>query len=1128
MLERTIAFRAAHERHPVTAEELHDLVQTIHQEEAERQPDTVVTRQPEFQSLGAAANNEGNEPPQPTETATVPEQPTLPESSQKPSRVSLLRDPRGREQRYEWSQMSPRELKIMRQRFTASHENAKGQKWKQQLETAMSEIDAELAERPAEPKRESHPKQPKNKTSRPVTPISDTEPQPIIISEGYKNLNVATLEEMHRGELWNANAATSEAALQASERALQEIAAAIEAVKARQPKSPAEPTAEPEAVALVPLVTELASEPTPEPPPQAVMTEAEQDRREWIAKKIENYKGLRTESVAAMKDVLQKDLAHLEAKGLGDDLQGRDARESIAATEAVLAERARPDHESTPAEVTAASTAPVETTPDHRPETLAAPEQESEPDGLKDVRDAYALALRRRSKFFGATKDSVLEEKAQAYHDLLETKTRETLTGIKEKFAGKNLEDPTVQSALNGDLAQMVLTFRQQEQNQLRNALRDPKEKSFFAKLQETMKKHAGQRMVASAGLLGVGLLGVGTGQLWLTAGALTARTALSAVSGAALTEASMQKGREELGGTAAVSAEKIAKMSQAELERRIAAFTMHQVDYADTEFGRRDRKFMFWKSTDETGKAILAQYETIQTANRQKRLEQFVSEHPTATVDDMVEDMILDTLGEERRLHQAYDQRRTSDKNYARMKAVVAVAVGAVAGEMAHLSAVNMQQGKGLLGGLAKGLGRKVAEHSSIDDLAGHAEHGGSSIDSLSDRTGGSSIDTLGDRATDHIPSAIGTVEIAHKGDSVWTLTAEQLSKRADLSKLSKEQSVWMIDKIKDMIVAQPQEFGLTDPDKLAVNQHLDFAKIFSGRAAVSVQALVEQAKHLTPEQLANIHVNDELLKDWHQLHPAEVLTTPKVEDILPGGDHVPAADVHHVTTPATNEYYRMNHLDVGDGVDPAAHAAKAAVEPRSWADMRRQDDALLQSQSPKVVPPAVDHVPKVHKTVPRAFSHGPVAEKVIPTPRTPDTTTPSYVGHEQTMQMDTNGVLIESANTAEAVREAAHAADASVYHLSEVDHEVWEKFRTAQGDWMIHVHDPHAMDPLKSMTLEQASRDLSVAAVLEHSDNPKTDADFAKNLVKFAKLMRAAGVSKLAKLGAVIDSVKVANPDR
>lgn len=138
-----------------------------------------------------------------------------------------------------------------------------------------------------------------------------------------------------------------------------------------------------------------------------------------------------------------------------------------------------------------------------------------------------------------------------------------------------------------------------------------------------------------------------------------------------------------------------------------------------------------------------------------------------------------------------------------------------------------------------------------------------------------------------DNLPASpekiISGIETAKPGDSVWRMAERQLEQRIPgFQDLNEAQKTYLVDAIKDRIAENPEKFGLTDPDKLAIGQKIDFSSVFEKDS--DLQELVGKAKGLTQAQMENIGRNNATLRDWVKAHPGEALTSDKVEDILRG----------------------------------------------------------------------------------------------------------------------------------------------------------------------------------------------------------------------------------------------------
>ncbi len=130
--------------------------------------------------------------------------------------------------------------------------------------------------------------------------------------------------------------------------------------------------------------------------------------------------------------------------------------------------------------------------------------------------------------------------------------------------------------------------------------------------------------------------------------------------------------------------------------------------------------------------------------------------------------------------------------------------------------------------------------------------------------------------------------IEAAKPGDSVWKLAERQLESRGyfrDLSGTAEEiaaKKTYLIDWVKDRVAANPDKFGLTDPDRLAIGQKLDFSEILKDKEGIL--KVFGEAEKLSPAQLEHINYNNELLSQWVKNHPGERLSSAEVAEILGG----------------------------------------------------------------------------------------------------------------------------------------------------------------------------------------------------------------------------------------------------
>jgi len=110
-----------------------------------------------------------------------------------------------------------------------------------------------------------------------------------------------------------------------------------------------------------------------------------------------------------------------------------------------------------------------------------------------------------------------------------------------------------------------------------------------------------------------------------------------------------------------------------------------------------------------------------------------------------------------------------------------------------------------------------------------------------------------------------ISPIETVGKGDNVWKLVERQLEKRGAFENLEgteeeiRAQKDFMIDALKDKVVAAPGEFGLKSVDLIKSGQEINLASLF--KESGTLKDLEEAASGLSKEALKNISQNREFL---------------------------------------------------------------------------------------------------------------------------------------------------------------------------------------------------------------------------------------------------------------------------
>ncbi|MDD3102470.1 MAG: hypothetical protein PHE59_04990, partial [Patescibacteria group bacterium] len=110
------------------------------------------------------------------------------------------------------------------------------------------------------------------------------------------------------------------------------------------------------------------------------------------------------------------------------------------------------------------------------------------------------------------------------------------------------------------------------------------------------------------------------------------------------------------------------------------------------------------------------------------------------------------------------------------------------------------------------------------------------------------------------HTPE-ISNIETVAKGDNIWKLVERQLEKRGLLENLDQSQKDYMIDSLKDKVVANPEDFGLKSADLINPGQTIDFSEIFKDSSALNT--LHEASKNISEEASKHIAENSEFINN-------------------------------------------------------------------------------------------------------------------------------------------------------------------------------------------------------------------------------------------------------------------------
>ena len=174
-------------------------------------------------------------------------------------------------------------------------------------------------------------------------------------------------------------------------------------------------------------------------------------------------------------------------------------------------------------------------------------------------------------------------------------------------------------------------------------------------------------------------------------------------------------------------------------------------------------------------------------------------------------------------------------------------------------------------------------------------------------------------------------------KGGSVWRAAEDQLEKHfgAAFSNLNEGQQTYIIDALKDKIVADPEKYGLigiTDPDSIPVGAKIDFAELLKDKEGM--EGIFGRAGALTQAQVESIEDNNEVLREWVRAHPREQLSSEKINQILSGEapeveEAVKAAGAAGETAPVGGAAERaVDAAAAGEAATPAERGGELFTE--------------------------------------------------------------------------------------------------------------------------------------------------------------------------------------------------------
>jgi hypothetical protein len=221
-------------------------------------------------------------------------------------------------------------------------------------------------------------------------------------------------------------------------------------------------------------------------------------------------------------------------------------------------------------------------------------------------------------------------------------------------------------------------------------------------------------------------------------------------------------------------------------------------------------------------------------------------------------------------------------------------------------------------------GTGSKVASWLPHTELAGQA-------------TVGAEAGTAAAETAKSASQLVGTTETIEKGGSVWSAAANFV--KHNFSQLSQEQQTWMVDSIKDKIVAHPELIGLKDANVVEAGQVVDFSKL-----DIPFPELATKATKLSAKTISSIAE--------HLDHPAQAaaeaapgLEVPTAVNATEANNAVTAGQP--IVQPA-----EAPHINLPDGTVEPLTTTSQAVETSTAAATPVAETAQTVAKAVEIIP--------------------------------------------------------------------------------------------------------------------------------------------------------------------------------
>ena len=211
------------------------------------------------------------------------------------------------------------------------------------------------------------------------------------------------------------------------------------------------------------------------------------------------------------------------------------------------------------------------------------------------------------------------------------------------------------------------------------------------------------------------------------------------------------------------------------------------------------------------------------------------------------------------------------SAQNSSRIKAMtrhgIAAGLGLTVGLWSGARAAERAAGRGFQEAPADST--KVVDESAQTPESLGEQSGGIDINKLTETPTDATdtTQTAAQRIAETVPDTsqkmTETLIEVQKGDTVWSMAEEQLKQRIGQNTwegLNESQQTYLIDAIKDKVVANPADYGLEgNVDALEVGSKVDFLKVFNNPDFL--KDIQSQAAGLTQEQMQNIVDNNQAI---------------------------------------------------------------------------------------------------------------------------------------------------------------------------------------------------------------------------------------------------------------------------